>query len=987
MTGETDERDPSQLALPYVESGLKIGDYRARDVAYGTPGFLALGGAIGSLTVGLNEPVLPLTAIGLPLSVIGPAFAMNAGETTTGLDKMRAPIRNFRQKRQHPIPQEDAADDLVHGVREIRRDGAAIMNDGRMVGLLRLESRNSDTETQSELQTVLSALSTRIDETLEHGFRYYSTTTEFDPSEVVGKYRDAAFSERLAGDDWAEARELLHDVSDWYEGREAPRWDAKQWRHYVVVSVGSEDVDTTGLDMSASVLDGIKEVFGSGSDAGVDEEEWYSRMSAALESRLERVSTVFGAVPGVEVERVGPAENALLHSRYWSGIEHNFENVKDIRQGRLEEILSAPSYDVTDEYVRVGEQYCKTFWVSEWPVSPDPGFLRGLTTMNGVDVDITLRARARDKEDTEYELKHEIANIDADIEELEENTDIESIVVGDDMESYVQAYKVLHNTSVRPWDLNGYITVRAGTREALERAETTIANGVGSDDIDLDIEKRRALEDSCEDVRDVAESTPASLTLLSPDTRQRDLYVSGSPTAPDKYDEVSHRDRYTMVLGGTIGAAFPGLAAEIRHEDGVEWGRKLQDGSEVSANPFGVGGPGHALFIGDSGSGKTFSTLQKIIRWYLADDDRTVVLCDTFGDFEGITELLNGTHVVLGGKDSINPLHLSKTPERLRDSGVDAFGMKIDGVNAFISGVLREQGVDAGEYTTLIKESAYETYRKAGIKPDDYSTHGLESPTMSDYIDTLREIANNPEGPALSESSMEVDEIESNAATLLRKLSGFQDGREYAELAGKGSAEITAGSVNYLDLQQMENEGAVGKSVMLQLMLDRVYEAVQNAPGETLFLIDEAHYLLHSEETVEWLQRAARHWRHYNAGVWYASQSPSEFVSGPDDEDGHKDTIRKQATTIQFTQTDIEKETADLFDLNDQQYEFIRKRATRGDSGQGFSEALIDFNSVEGWLRTRIRASDFETALLTYDPDDPIDLEEHIRAEYGEVTA
>ncbi len=985
MNGD-DEIDPSQITLPYVESGMKIGDYRARDLWYGTPGFIALGGAIGALTVGADDLIIPLTAIGLPAAAIGPVFASRADDTTTGLDKMRSPIRYFRQKRQHPIPQEDAADDLVHGVRKIRRDGAAVMADGRMVGLLRIEPRNTDTETRDELQAVLSSLSTRIDETLEHGFRYYSTTTEFDPSEVVGKYREAAFSEHLAGDDWAGARELLHDVADWYEGSEAPRWDAKQWRHYVVVEVDSEDVDTTGLDMSASVLDGIKEVFGSGSDAGVDDEEWYSRMSAALEKRLERVATVFGAVTGVEVERVGPAENALLHSRYWSGVDHNFDDVTEIREGRLEEILSAPSYDIDSDHIRVGDQYCRTYWIAEWPVEPDPGFLQGLVTMSGVDVDVTLHAQARDKEETEYELEHAIAEIDADIEEREEATDISAMTVGDDMEAYVQAYKLLHNTSVRPWDLNGYITVRAGTRAALERAEKTIENGATSDDLNFDVEKRRALEDRCEDIRDVAESTPASLTLLSPDTRQRDLYVSGSPTAPDVYDDVSHRDRYTMVLGGTLGAAFPGLSAEIRHENGVEWGRKLQDGSEVSADPAGVGGPAHALFIGDSGSGKSFSTLQKIVRWYLAEDDRTVVLCDTFGDFAGIVELLNGTHVVLGGKDSINPLNISETPERVRNTGIDPFGMKIDGVNAFISGVLREQGVDAGEYTTLIKETAYETYRKAGIKPDDYSTHGLESPTMADYIDTLREIANNPEDPALSESTMEVTEIESNAATLLRKLSGFQEGREYSELAGTGSAEITPGGVSYLDLQQMENEGAVGKSVMLQLMLDRVYEAVQNAPGETLFLIDEAHYLLESEETVEWLQRAARHWRHYEAGVWFASQSPAEFVSG-EDEDDHKDTIRKQATTIQFTQTDLDPETAELFDFNDQQYEFIRERATRGDSGQGYSEALINFNAIEGWFRTRIRASDFETAVLTYEPESDVSLEEHIRTEYGEVTA
>jgi len=985
MSGEERQSDPSQLALPYVESGMRFKGFRGKDLWYGLPGYAALGGALGAATFGANDLVIPLASIGAPMSVIPPVFSSRSDDSTSGLDRVRAPLRYTRQKRDYPLEPHDAADIPFHGVQKIRRDGTAIMSDGRMVALLRLSGRNTDTEMQHELQRTLSTLSTRIDERLDFSFRYHSTTTNFDPTEISGAYREAAFSEQYGGGEWALARELLHDVADWYSSIEAERWDARDWRHYVVVEIGPEDVDATGMDMEGTVMDGIREVFGSGADVGPSDEEWFSRMAADLSDRVNTAAMVFGSVPGVEVEKVGPAENALLHSRYWSGVEHNFNSVDGIRDGRLAELLSAPSYDARDDHLRVGDQFVRTYWVNEWPTEPSPGFLRPLVTMRDVEVDITLHATERDKENTKHWLKRKIAALDADVEELEEATDFESLTVSDDMEAYVKAYKILHHTSTQPWDLNGYITVRAGTREALDDAEDAIESGTVEESPSLDVQKRRTFEDKCDSVRGTAESSPASLTLMAPDTRQRDLFLSGSPTGSDVYADVSHRDRYSLVLGGVLGAAFPALAADIRHDEGIEWGRSKLDGAEVRADPFNVGGPGHALFIGDSGSGKTYSTMQKALRWWLTGDDRTLILCDTFGDFAGVTEILNGDRVVLGGEQTINPLHITPTPEHLRDSGLDPFGMKIESVNAFISGVLREQDVDPGDFTTLIKEVAIETYKRAGILPNDIDTHANPSPTMDDYLSSLVDVANNPDQSALSESDFELDEIEGNAAVLLRKLSGFQGGREYEHLVGESEAEISPGGVSYLDLSQMESQGAVGKSVMLQLMLEKVYQTVKRTPGETVFWIDEAHYLLHSEETVEWLQRASRHWRHYEAGVWFASQSPDEFISGDDLAENHQDTIRSQATTTQFTECDISEEHAKEFGMNEEQHQYITTRATRGDSGTGYSETLINFNDTEGWVRTQVRASPFEDALLTYDPADPVSLEKHIQAEYGEV--
>ena len=1003
--------DPSQLVPPTVDSGMTWKGYQARNLWYGTPGVALCGLAAGTAVFGDLGTATSIGAVGATPAAGGVAFAEGSDENTTGLDRLRAPIRSKRQKRETPISHDELASGPVHGVRRIEADGTVEMADGRLVAFVRLGGRNTDLETPEQRQTMVSSLSNRADERLgDHGFRYYSTTTEFDPEAVADRFRSQAFAKAYAGTKWRYAREFLHDFAGWYEDTEAPRWDARHWQHYVIVEVAPWEVEVPSRESNDGLAAGLVDQLTGRSDAeaATDRERRVSQMQRELRKRTAAISgRVFGPTPGLDPEQVGAGEVALLLSRHWSGTGHAFADAAErdgggFDSGFLADALSAPAFGPEGDYMRVGRQYARTYWVSDWPVSPDASFLRGLATKRGVDVDVTLRVKHLDKDDVQHQLKNKLAELDANIEELDDQTDISAMTVEDDMGSYATAYKILHHTDVRPWNLNGYVTVRAGDRDALDKAEEALDDAVETEEsVSLDVERARALEDDADDVVETAESTPAKLTLLSPDTRQRDLFESACPAGRDVYDEVSFRDRSRMVLGGVIGALCPAVSATYRHENGVPWGRSMQNGSEIVADPFNVGGPAHGLFIGDSGSGKTYSVVLRALRWWLADPDRTLVLAGPFGDLSGIVDALDGQKLTVGGKQTINPLAISPASEHARQQGVDALGSKISELSTFISGVLREQGVDPGDYTTAIKSAAYETYARAEIYPDDPESQGEnESPVMDDFRDVLAEMAENPESEAYSSSKVEVGTVEENAGKLLRKLSGFQEGREYGHFSGPNEFEIREGGLSYIDLQQMEALGAVGKSAALQMVLSRVYETVKSA-GETLFLLDEAHYLLHesdddesggSEDMLSWVQRATRHWRHHNGGLWMLSQRPAEFISANDNSgENHHKTIRSQCTIKQITNLDgIDDDVAEKFGLNEQQAPFAEQRATRGDDGLGFSEALLSFGDMEGWLRVQVRASPFEDTLLSHDPSDdeqPADVREYIRQRYGEVTA
>ncbi|WP_231189050.1 hypothetical protein [Haladaptatus sp. DYF46] len=1070
-TNEDTPKDPTQLVPPYVDSSLDFHGFNVNDMLYSAPGAGLMG--VSGLAALFGAPLVP-SAVGAGVGALGGlgafGLAISSDEYTSGLDRIKGPLAQLKASRTLPKTGDEAA--TVHGVKRIHADGTAEMEDGRLVALARISGRNTAMQKESEAREMIGRVRTELDQHVsDFSFRLFSSALEIDPRDVTEKYRSKLYSSEYAGEEWKLARELLRSVIQWTENTDFPRFDAREWQHYLVVEVRPDEVAVSDMTDESEIRSLL---------FGGDDEQWEAkrrRMQREVKTRLSRLCRAFGSTDGCETTQVGPAEHALLLGRYWSGTEHSFDTervTKDIdaavwphsaekgdsprpeavnatdtprtgvadvarveattdggtvsqpvatsthadedadedtsflaqvREGllapltggddggtglahdRVQELLAPQTFDARDGYVRTGQQYCRTYWIADWPVEPREKFLEQIYTMRGVDVDVCLDVRERDKRMTELELKDTIGEIDANIDERKDVSDVSAILVEDDLDPYVKMYKLLHHTQAQPWDLSGYVTVRAGTRQALDKAEERIEEGLATeDDLTLDIAKHRALEDDCDNVRDTLESAPAHLTVLAPEQRQAELFESCSPNGRDKFADVSTRKRYSLTLSGTIAAAFPPVSAYIDQEDGVEQGRNVQNGSEIIKDQFSVA-PGHRLTIGNSGSGKSYHVGKQATRWYLAGEDRTLILCDTMGEFGSLIELLNGQHITVDGSQTINPLHIEETPEEaLAASGnLDPYDMKFTEARNFILDMI---GDEAGEFAPLVSDALNATYEEAGVLKEDVTTHKAEnSPTMANFRETVNDMGENP--GEYVDSELEKAQIQENAGPLLRRLSGFKQGGEHDALVGESEAHIRPGEVSYLDLQQIQGLGAAAdKATMLQLMLGQVYQAVKRAPSKTLFVIDEAHYLFQSKEILAWLQQSARHWRHFNAGLWFLSHRPSDFASADDkDMQESKRAILGQVPTTEFFYTDkLEEEDAKTrFGMNDEQLNFITSQAKRGEDGLGYTDYLVDYADVEGWMHAQERASPFEDVIYSYKASEDGPFRPYIEDEWGEI--
>ena len=670
-------------------------------------------------------------------------------------------------------------------------------------------------------------------------------------------------------------------------------------------------------------------------------------------------------------------------------------------------LLAPGIYDVTRDYVRVGDQLCRTYWISEWPDEPDSLYWKPIYTLFGaeldggdlnpetdipVDLDVSIHVEPEDRDAVMKELSKQWGSIGAEgVQRSEGGGDVTAIGVDADQDIYTQMYELLRTTNVQPWRVSAYVTVRAGQKQAIEQFEDTLR-----DYASLDAAKQDALRVRSEQITDMLEAAPTNCYPVMAGDLHHAAFEAGSPTGRNTFAQIGRRDLKTQwMLGDGVAALFPPCSDTIQEEEGIEWGRNEQDGQVIKANPFERGLAPHIITIGTSRSGKSYSAQKACQRWYSEGEDRTLIVLDTQGEFDGLTKALNGKHIVLGGRDAVNPFHTEAPPEHASHTGgqMSPFTMKADSIVQFIKALVRTQGYDPSIFHNTIEQLVRRTLIEAGADPRDPSSLAEADATMRDFIELSEKVMDEPSSLTLGTHDKELGKKADKIAELRDALGGFMEGQKYEYLLDEDATGLMDDDVDmaYLDLRQFRDSSAAEKSAMFRLMLDQVNQKVKRTPGETIFLIDEAHFLLHSEEMVNWLQKAAREWARYDACLWFCSQSPREFIAQTTGGAGEnkRRTIYEQCSTVQFFRTrglDTDHEADDIlpkFGLNEKQVNHVKKGMHPGKEGD-YSQSLIQFDDrPESWFPLHIEASPVEDAICTYTPREDGDFAAYMEAQCG----
>jgi hypothetical protein len=605
----------------------------------------------------------------------------------------------------------------------------------------------------------------------------------------------------------------------------------------------------------------------------------------------------------------------------------------DSGQTRQRRVIAPSSITSRPGAVRAGTDWTQTLWVGGFPDMPTDGLFETLyATPEARRTDISIYIEPRDTRATLDGLENQIEDLEADFEYLADRRRAGARGVKKDLNDHRDLYDVLRNTSMQAFDVAMYLTTRHDAASDIDAGP----------------------------VRRAARQSPANLTPITPRWAQLDALVAASPIALNRLD--TQFDTTTPMLAGAVSAMFPFVAGTVA-EPGIEYGTYALNESPLILDRFNRETGYCMMVIGKLGAGKSFATKLHLLRRTMYDADTLMVLLDPLGGFAGIHEILGGERITVGGTRGLNPLELRATPADVRQDvpDLDPWAEQITWALSFFETFFDHVATNPlGDRRQTLRRAIQEAYERQGITRDP-ATHDRDSPTIRDVIAVLEDLLAEPAAFGYATTG-EQEHVQTDAQSLLTDLRpSFRPDGDLANLAESTALNLDSNML-YLDLQQEEGtRGRSRTSLMMQVLFKTVYERAKQTDKEVVFVIDEAHYLFNDTSTLEFLETAVRHSRHYDLSLQFVTQTGGEFTLTPEAR-----TIANLCSMTLIHRVQEEMDTlADWFGLNPREQQWIRS-AKAGNDEDGYSEALLGIDE-EGWFPIRIRASEFEQQVIDGD--------------------
>ncbi|HBB44113.1 MAG: Type IV secretory pathway VirB4 component-like protein [Parcubacteria group bacterium GW2011_GWC1_44_26] len=299
-----------------------------------------------------------------------------------------------------------------------------------------------------------------------------------------------------------------------------------------------------------------------------------------------------------------------------------------------------------------------------------------------------------------------------------------------------------------------------------------------------------------------------------------------------------------------LSSFFPFVSFDLTSDKGILYGINRHNSSLILFDRFSLENYNSITFA-KSGSGKSFFTKLEILRSLMFDID--VIVIDPEREYESMAEAVGGRYfnISLNSEHHINPFDLP-TP-REDESPADVLRANIISLvglfRIMLSGLTPEE--DA-----IIDRAIAETYALKDITPDsDFSA--IEPPLLSDFEMVL--------------SGME------GAEGILTKLTKYTRGSWAGFINQPSNVDINRKFIVF-SVRDMEDDL---KPVAMYLVTHFIWNAIRRTLRKRLLVVDEAWWMMKSDDTAAFLYALAKRGRKYYLGIATITQDVNDFLKSP----------------------------------------------------------------------------------------------------------
>jgi len=323
--------------------------------------------------------------------------------------------------------------------------------------------------------------------------------------------------------------------------------------------------------------------------------------------------------------------------------------------------------------------------------------------------------------------------------------------------------------------------------------------------------------------------------------QQKEGFVSTSPYGMDQLGVSNPMNT------NPLSSVFPFVSFDLSSNDGILYGINQHNNSLVLFDRFTMPNANFTVFA-QSGAGKSFMVKLEVLRSLMFGTD--VVIVDPENEYEALTEAAGGAYfkMSLGSPHHINPFELpipredEKSEDVLRANIINLVGL----MRLMLGGLSPEE--DA-----IMDRALTETYAAKDITADsDFSK--IKPPLMSD----LEQVLETMEG----------------AEALVRRLRKFTKGT-YADFFNQPSNVDMKNNLVVFGIRDME-EGL--RPMAMYIITRYIWNQIRSELKKRIFVVDEAWWLMKSEDGASFLFGITKRARKYWLGVTTITQDINDFM-------------------------------------------------------------------------------------------------------------
>ncbi len=490
------------------------------------------------------------------------------------------------------------------------------------------------------------------------------------------------------------------------------------------------------------------------------------------------------------------------------------EKIFEEEEFDVRDIIAPPFIGIMQDHLKLGERFCKSFFVFSYPRYLNTGWFSPVIDLS-TPMDVAFFIHPIPSDLILKKLRKKVTEVSSEILEREEKGLVRDPALETGFRDIENLRDKLMTAQEKMFRLGIYITIYETSEKELRDTELTL--------------------------RSIFESR---LIYIKPALfKQKEGFISCNPYGVDLLEV------HTPMDTEPLSTSFPFMSFDLSSNEGILYGINRHNNSLVLFDRFSLENANMVVFA-KSGSGKSFAVKLEVLRYLMQGVD--VIIIDPENEYEFLADAVGGSFlkISLTSPHHLNPFDLpvpgpdDNPDDVLRSNVINLVGL----LRIMLGGLSPEED-------SILDEALTQTYAIRDITAQsDPKTWQSNVPLMSDFEEIL--------------SSMVGTE------SLVTRIAKYTKGT-FADFFNNQSNVAIDKNLVIFGIRDMEDSL---RPIALYIIMRYVWNMVRSSLKKRILVIDEAWWLMQSEDGASFLFGLVKRGRKYWLGVTTITQDVADFM-------------------------------------------------------------------------------------------------------------